>query len=118
MLMQPYFNQRGRWVLIVIRDHSGSHLAAWGGRSADVTSPDLAKALAVRRAIALAHEEGLTKIILASDCFCLAVIQRIHSPVTDRFLSGTVIEDIKASSLGFTSCILRHVLRVLNVAAH
>jgi hypothetical protein len=33
-----------------------------------VTSPELAEALAIRRALSLAREEGFNKIILALDC--------------------------------------------------
>lgn len=100
----------------VARNHSGSFLAACSERTNDVILPELAEALAIRRALSFAQEEGFPKIIVASDC--LSVIQRITSPVTDRSLLGTVIEDIKFNSKTFNSCSFRHVFRILNVAAH
>jgi hypothetical protein len=72
--------------------------------------------LVIRCALSFALDEGFPKIIIASDC--LSVIQRITSPVTDRSLLGTVIEDIRISSMVFVSCSFLHVFRVLNVAAH
>jgi ribonuclease HI len=101
---------------IVARDHTGSYLVACGERSDDVMMPELAEALAIRRAVFFAREEGFSKIIVASDC--LSVIQRIKSSMTDRSEYGPVIEDIKFSSKLFVSLEFRHVLRVLNVAAH
>jgi hypothetical protein len=101
---------------IVARDHSGSFLAAWSEISEDVLIPDLAEALAVRRALSCALEEGFSRIIVASDC--LSVIQHVNSSVTDRSLYGAVIEDIKTCSNLFSSCAFLHVFRVHNVAAH
>jgi ribonuclease HI len=101
---------------ILARDHSGSFKAACCVRSQDVMVPELVEALAIRRALTFAHEEGFPKIIVASDC--LSAVQQIKSPVTDRSMLGSVIEDIKISSLLFSSCEFCHVPRVLNVAAH
>jgi hypothetical protein len=67
---------------IVIRDHMGLCLAACGERSDNVTMPEMAEALAIRRAIVFAREEGFLDVILAS--YCLSAIQRINSSVTDR----------------------------------
>jgi hypothetical protein len=100
---------------IVARDHSGSFLAAWSQISEDVLIPELAEALAVRRALSCALEEGFSRIIIASDC--LLVIQRANSSVTDRSLCGAVIEDIKTCSNLFSSCAFLHVFRVHNVVS-
>ena len=78
--------------------------------------PEMAEALAVRRAVSFALEEGFSKVIIGSDC--LTVIQRIGSPVWDRSLCGPVIEDVKLMAKSFASCDFCHVYRVLNVAAH
>jgi hypothetical protein len=67
---------------IVIRDHMGLCLAACGERSDNVTMLEMAEALAIRRVIVFAREEGFSDIILASDC--LSAIQHINSSVTDR----------------------------------
>jgi ribonuclease HI len=101
---------------VVIRDHNGLCLAACGERSDNVTMPEMAEALAIRRAVVFAREEGFSNIIIGSDC--LSVIQRVNSSVIDRSTTGSVIEDIKFCSKAFSSCDFRHVPRVLNVAAH
>jgi hypothetical protein len=67
---------------IVIRDHMGLCPATCGERSNNVTMPEMAEALAIRRAIVFAREEGFLDVILAS--YCLSAIQRINSSVTDR----------------------------------
>jgi hypothetical protein len=101
---------------VVIRDHDGMFIAACGERYDNVVAPETVEALAVRRAISFAQEEGYSKITIASDC--LSVIQRIRSGETDRSLCGPVIEDIKLLSRTFVSCDFRHGFRVLNNAAH
>jgi hypothetical protein len=58
---------------IVARHHNGSFLAAYNERYDNVLLPDLAEALAIRRALSFAFDEGFPKIIIASDC--LSVIQ-------------------------------------------
>ncbi|KAK1693738.1 hypothetical protein QYE76_010435 [Lolium multiflorum] len=62
---------------IVIRDHMGLCLAACGERYDNVTMPEMAEALAIRRAIVFTQEEGFSDIILTSDC--LSAMQRINS---------------------------------------
>jgi hypothetical protein len=101
---------------IVARDHDGLFLAACGERYDEVVVPEIAEAIAVRRAISFAREEGFSKIIIASDC--LSVIQRIRSGEFDRSVCGPVIEDLKFMSRNFVSCEFHHVYRVINVAAH
>jgi hypothetical protein len=101
---------------VVARNHDGSFLAACGERYDEVVVPEIAEAIAVRRALLFAQEEEFSKIIIASDC--LSVIQRIKSGEVDRSLYGPVIEDIKLMSRGFGTCEFCHVYRVTNVAAH
>ncbi|KAK1666010.1 hypothetical protein QYE76_054169 [Lolium multiflorum] len=86
---------------VVARNHVGSFLAACGERYDEVVVPEIAEAIAVRRALLFAQEEEFSKIIIASDC--LSVIQRIKSGEVDRSLCGPVIEDIKLMSRGFVS---------------
>jgi hypothetical protein len=101
---------------VVAHNHDGSFLAACGERYDEVVVPEIAEAIAVRRALLFAQEEEFSKIIIASDC--LSVIQRIKSGEVDRSLYGPVIEDIKLMSRGFGTCEFCHVYRVTNVAAH
>jgi hypothetical protein len=46
---------------IVARDHDGLFLAACGERYDEVVVPEIAEAIAVRRAISFAREEGFSK---------------------------------------------------------
>jgi hypothetical protein len=101
---------------IVIRDHTGSCLAACREIIEEVIIPELAEALALCRALLFAQEEGFPRIIVGSDC--LSAIQRVLSTTADRSLFGPVIVDIKRMALGFASCEFRHVFRGLNVSAH
>jgi hypothetical protein len=50
--------------ILTIQGHNGLFLAACGERSDNVTMPELAEALAIRRCVAFAQEEGFSKIIL------------------------------------------------------
>jgi hypothetical protein len=54
----------------VMRNHNGVCLAACSELLSEVTSPKLAEALAIRRALTFVREEGFDKIMLASDCPC------------------------------------------------
>uniref|UniRef100_A0ACD5XPQ5 Uncharacterized protein n=3 Tax=Avena sativa TaxID=4498 RepID=A0ACD5XPQ5_AVESA len=101
---------------VVIRDHTGSFLAACSKLLDEVTSPEIAEALAIRSAISLARDEGLNDFILVSDC--LSVIQRIQSPVRDRSMVGVVVEDIKILAASLSSVTFRHVSRHCNNSAH
>ncbi|KAE8783266.1 non-ltr retroelement reverse transcriptase [Hordeum vulgare] len=66
---------------IVVRDHTGSFIAACSESYANVMIPEMAEALAVRRAVSFALEEGYSKVNFGSDC--LAVVQRINSSPVD-----------------------------------
>jgi hypothetical protein len=111
-----FASSRHMGIGIVIRDHMGTCLAACKESLKEVTLPELAEALALRRATLFASEEGFSNIIIGSDC--LSVIQRVLATPVDRSLMGLVIEDIKRLARGFSSCDFRHVYRRLNVAAH
>jgi ribonuclease HI len=101
---------------VVIRDHNGVCLTACSEYHEEVTSPEIAEALALRRAINLAKDEGFTKIIINLDC--LSVVNRVNAVEDDRSLCGPVIYDIRKLMPSFTSCSIKHVVRGLNVAAH
>jgi hypothetical protein len=53
---------------VVVRDHTGAFLAACAEHFDEVICPKIAEALALRRAISFAIDEGYSKVILASDC--------------------------------------------------
>jgi ribonuclease HI len=101
---------------VVIRNHKGHCLAARSEVLLAVATPELAEAVAVRRALALAREENLEDIKLASDC--LSVVQRINTTSMDRSYLGVVIQDIKKTAALFKACSFVHVPRSLNESAH
>ena len=73
----------------------------------EVTSPEIAEALAITSAITLAREEGLDRIILVSDC--LSIIQKIHS---------SSVDDIKIIATSLSSVSFRHVSCSCDNSAH
>jgi hypothetical protein len=101
---------------VVIRNHNGIFLTAHSQVIDEVTSPEIAEALAIRCAVTLARDEGLDRIILVSGC--LSVIQRIQSPAKDRSLVGVMTEDIKILATSFLCVTFRHVSRLCNNSAH
>jgi ribonuclease HI len=101
---------------VVIRDHNGTCLAACSEQREEVVTPEIAEALAMRRAITFARDEGFSNIIVSSDC--LSVVQRVIAGEEDRSLCGPVIHDIRRMAASFVSCSFNHVKRGLNCAAH
>jgi ribonuclease HI len=69
----------------VIRDHTGNCLVACS-ESKKAVAPEIAEALAMRRAIILAKDEGFSKIIVDSDC--LSVVKQVTSDQDDWSLCG------------------------------
>ena len=101
---------------VVIRGHNGACLAACSELIDMVTAPETAEALAMRRALFLAREEGFRKLMVVSDC--LSVIQRVKHSSVDRGPAGVVIQDIKHLATQFDEISFSHVYRQFNVAAH
>jgi ribonuclease HI len=101
---------------VVIRNHNGDCSAACSELVEEVTTPEIAEALALRRALSLAGAEGFDKLIVASDC--LSLVQRVNSSEIDRSQVGVVVQDIKAIASGFSSVSFTHIYRQCNVAAH
>lgn len=111
-----FSSSRTMGVGALIRDNTGKCLVACSEMISDVVLPELAEALAIRRALGLAKEEGLQHIVMASDC--LTVIRRIQTSGRDRSGVGCVIEDIKKLASTFVLCSFMHVNRLSNLAAH
>jgi hypothetical protein len=89
----------------VIRDHQSSLKLAGHGSLNGIQNPELAEAVAVRRALASAGDMGFT---LASDC--LPLIQKIQTAGMDRSGVGTVVGDIKRFATMFSLCSFKHIL--------
>ena len=102
-----FFSSNGMGFGIVIRDHTGSCLAACGEHVKGVTSLEMAEALALRRAVSFVVAEGFSHLIVATDC--LSVIQRVLSSEVDRSALGAVTEDVKRLARSMTTCSFIHV---------
>jgi ribonuclease HI len=76
----------------------------------------MAEALAIRRALTVAKEQGFKKITLASDC--LFLIKRVLARYQARSIIGTVVVDIKALKTDFESCSFSFTNRLSNVVVH
>jgi hypothetical protein len=100
----------------VVRDHCGMVQFAGHGTMQGSLGPEAAEALAVRQAMEITRENGIQKIVLASDC--LSLILKIQAPLPDRSEVGSLVGDIKRLSLSFLSCSFVHVGRLCNIAAH
>uniref|UniRef100_A0ACD5VPV2 Uncharacterized protein n=1 Tax=Avena sativa TaxID=4498 RepID=A0ACD5VPV2_AVESA len=111
------FNQSRRMgVGVVIRDHTGKCLAACSEHHEEVATPEIAEAVAMRRALIFVAEEGLANVIVSSDC--LSLVNRVSALVDDRSLCGPITHDIRQMVRSFNSCTFQHVKRGLNVLAH
>ena len=102
---------------IVIRDHKGDFLAACRQGIDRIINPELAEAIAFRRAILFASELSYNRAIVATDC--LSLIRKLQSQDMDRSHTGIITQDIKkaahVSSVVFSFI---HVSRCCNEVAH
>jgi ribonuclease HI len=101
---------------VVIRNHIGQYVAACRELHEEVTTPEVVEALALRRALSLAGDEGFSKIMVVSDC--LSLVQRVLAPRMDRSSVGVVVQDIKALAQDFEAFSLSHVFHQFNESAH
>jgi ribonuclease HI len=101
---------------VVLRDHNGTFILSVSEGLEGMPQSEMAEALAVRRALTISKEHGVSRAVLISDC--LSLIQRIASRQPDRSSLGTVIADIKSLASDFESCTFKFARRELNVVAH
>jgi hypothetical protein len=96
------FQEAGcRGVGAIMRDHQGAFLAACRQHIEGLSSPELAEAVALRRAVQLARAERVDNVIFETDC--LSLVQRLNSSTMDRSIVGMVVAEIKGVGRGFTS---------------
>jgi hypothetical protein len=81
-----------------------------------ISSPEMAEALVLQRAVTVAVDHGYHNVIFASDC--LSLIQRIFPSNPDHSSMGTVVSEIKKKVTSFVSVTFRHMKRSLNEATH
>ena len=71
--------------------------------------PDRAELFACRRAVELAKEKGVQKLILETDC--AGEVSKIMAKELDRSVHGPLVEDIKTMLKGFEDSSIKHVRR-------
>jgi ribonuclease HI len=108
-------DQRMGWGA-VLRDHNGAFILCARERLNCFPDPEMAEALAARRAMMVAKDHGIRKVLLVSDC--LSLIHHIKSRVKDRSALDTVIGDIKTLATDYESCSFSFSSRKTNVVAH
>jgi hypothetical protein len=101
---------------VVIRDHHGTCLVACRQHLHSSPPPELAEALALRRAFELARDEGFDRAIFESDY--LSLVHRLNSQLMDRSSVGIIVAGIKHPVKDFSSVSFKHVKRIFNEAAH
>lgn len=91
---------------LIVRDHRGEFLAACRQGLNMRADPELAKTMAVWRAIQFASELPIRRAIVASDC--LSLVSKMKKEGISRSHNGILIQDIKAaaneSHVFFYSC--------------
>ena len=78
--------------------------------------PELAEAIAIRRAVSFSLEQNLQQVVVASDC--LSVIKKIKSKVHDRSHVAVIIQDVRNLISENPSVTFTYVSRWCNEAAH
>ncbi|GMI66103.1 hypothetical protein HRI_000279600 [Hibiscus trionum] len=101
---------------IIVRNSEGEIMAAASYPHRDVSSPEIAEALACHRALVLASEQGFRRISVEGDA--QTIIRKISSPLIDKSETFAVISDIKSFCGQFESISFRYINRKLNDAAH
>ena len=101
---------------VLIRNHNGNFLIACREHMSGVAAPEYAEALALRRAVSLAREEGYDRVVFSSDC--LSLIHRLSSSAIDRSSVGILVAEIKHLVKFFSLATFHHVNHNLNEAAH
>jgi ribonuclease HI len=101
---------------VIIRDHHGEPVAAACCFFPVATDPERAELLACRRAVSLAKDGGVRKLILETDC--LGAVAKLSSKEIDRSIHGPVVEDIKKMLGEFEASSIMHVRRSGNEIAH
>jgi hypothetical protein len=101
---------------VIAQNHQGTYLVSCRQQLHGLVPPENAEALALRRAVSLARDEGFDKVIFASKC--LSLVHRLNSSVVDRSSVGLLVDGIKSMTSSFTSVSFIHVKHNLNEAAH
>lgn len=109
-------NQHGAWG-VVVRNSEGTLVAARAGRVEYVADAFGTELCAVEKAIDLAAELGVVRLMIETDA--LLVEQALNRRAPNFSKEAQVIEDIKVQiNLWFSSCKFVHCKREANMPAH
>jgi ribonuclease HI len=101
---------------VIIRDHHGEASAGTSCFFPHVSDPERAELLACRRAVTLAMEVGVRRLVLESDC--AGAVAKLKTASLERSIHGPLVEEIKQLLKGFDDFSIDHVRRTCNVVAH
>ena len=101
---------------VVLRDHHGRFTAGACCFFPLVTDPERAELLACQRALELAREMKVRKVILETDS--MTVKGKLEAAELDRSAHGPLIENIKRALSDFADHSVIHVRRTGNEVAH
>ncbi|XVF40372.1 hypothetical protein PTKIN_Ptkin01aG0108000 [Pterospermum kingtungense] len=100
----------------IIRNHKGECMGALAAIIPWVTDPLTIEAIAATKALALAQHMGFRDIILEGDN--LGVTIKLRSPDPDSSAIGNLTDEGMKLMGCFCSCLVQHVAREANKAAH
>jgi ribonuclease HI len=101
---------------VVLRDHHGGFLSGACRCLQSVSDPERAELLACKLALELAQQEGVSKIVLETDC--LSAAAKIRNEEKDRSPHGPLVEQIKSLLKSFQAHSVKHVRHSGNGVAH
>jgi ribonuclease HI len=101
---------------VVLRNHLGGFMAGSCHFFPHTTDPERAELEACKRAMLLAKDKGVARIVLETDC--MEVVAKLNGKGIDRSVLGPLVEEIKELFLGFDQVLVGHVRRASNTVAH
>jgi ribonuclease HI len=100
---------------VILRDHHD--LAIAGSRFFPIVAdPEKGELLACRRAMELARDAGVSKLVLETDC--AGAVVKLKNAEMDRSIHGPLVEEIKKMVRHFDASSIEHVQRHNNEVAH
>jgi ribonuclease HI len=101
---------------VIVRDHNGRALACACYFFPSAMDPEAAELLACRRALMLAKDMNVDRVLLEMDC--MGVVNKLRDKGLDRSAQGPLVEEIKKLMKGFAMASVSHVHRSGNEVAH
>jgi ribonuclease HI len=101
---------------VIVRDHHGSPVAGSSAFFPVVADPERGELLACRRAVEIARDAGVLKLVLETDC--AGAVTKLKNPEMDRSIHGPLVEEIKEMLQQFEASSIVHVRRHSNGVAH